>query len=381
MAILLLTAPLMVGRREAAFELLTLSEYNRLARLLREEQRQPSDLIGPDAREVIDLCSAVIDRARLESLLGRGFLLSQAVDRWSARAIWVVSRADPAYPRRLKARLKEDAPPVLYGCGETALMETGGLAVVGSRHVDDELIAYSENVGRVAADAQRTLISGGARGVDQAAMHGALKAGGAVVGVLADSLERAALARDNREPLMNRRLALVSPYDPAAGFNVGHAMSRNKLIYAIADAAVVVNSDFEKGGTWAGRRRAARTAALRARVRPERPRCWKRELGPPPARRPSMARSAGRRGTGRGALLGRLRRSRWNRDRNALPFDLFPKQPVPPAEEPAQPAGAGVRDPGTSRVQPHSSGGETAADCRGYSESGACRSPYRRRGG
>ena len=83
-------------------------------------------------------------------------------------------------------------------------------------------------------------------------MHGASKAGGAVVGVLADSLERTALAHDNREPLMGRRLVLVSPYDPAAGFNVGHAMSRNKLIYAMADAAVVVNSDFEKGGTWAG---------------------------------------------------------------------------------------------------------------------------------
>ena len=29
-------------------------------------------------------------------------------------------------------------------------------------------------------------------------------------------------------------------------------MQRNKLIYALADAALVVNSDFEKGGTWAG---------------------------------------------------------------------------------------------------------------------------------
>jgi DNA processing protein len=29
-------------------------------------------------------------------------------------------------------------------------------------------------------------------------------------------------------------------------------MRRNKLIYALADAALVVNSDFEKGGTWAG---------------------------------------------------------------------------------------------------------------------------------
>ncbi len=252
MAILLLTAPLIVGRRGAASELLTPGEYNRLARLLREEERQPSDLIGPDAPELIDRCAAVVDRPRLESLLGRGFLLSQATERWSTRAIWVVSRADAQYPRRLKARLKEDAPPVLYGCGDIALLETGGLAVVGSRNVGDEWIAYAERLGRTAASAGRTLVSGGARGVDQAAMRGASQAGGAVVGWLADSLERAALVRENREPLMNGRLVLVSPYDPAAGFNVGHAMGRNKLIYATADAAVVVNSDFQKGGTWAG---------------------------------------------------------------------------------------------------------------------------------
>jgi predicted Rossmann fold nucleotide-binding protein DprA/Smf involved in DNA uptake len=83
-------------------------------------------------------------------------------------------------------------------------------------------------------------------------MHGALMAGGDVAGVMADSLERAALDRDNREPLMEGRLVLISPYDPSAGFNVGHAMQRNKLIYALADAALVVTSDLEKGGTWAG---------------------------------------------------------------------------------------------------------------------------------
>jgi DNA processing protein len=47
-------------------------------------------------------------------------------------------------------------------------------------------------------------------------------------------------------------LVLMSPYDPNAGFNVGHAMQRNKLIYALADAALVVSSDLGKGGTWAG---------------------------------------------------------------------------------------------------------------------------------
>ncbi|OGK90400.1 MAG: hypothetical protein A2X50_10885 [Candidatus Rokubacteria bacterium GWF2_70_14] len=118
--------------------------------------------------------------------------------------------------------------------------------------MDDALVEYTEGIGRLTAKARRTLVSGGARGIDQAAMRGALEAGGKVAGVLADSLERAALNREHRNLLMDGRLVLISPYDPSAGFNVGHAMQRNKLIYALADAALVVSSDYEKGGTWAG---------------------------------------------------------------------------------------------------------------------------------
>lgn len=251
-AILLLTAPLIAGRREPSPELLTPGGYNSLARTLRDKQRQPADLLGPEAGVLVKACKSVIDTARLERLLGRGFLLSQAIERWQARAIWVISRAEPNYPKRLKARLKEQAPPILYGCGEEAILDTGGLAIVGSRNVDDALADYTENIGRLAARARRTVVSGGARGIDQAAMRGALEAGGSVAGVMADGLEPAALARDHRELLMGGRLVLISPYDPAAGFNVGHAMQRNKLIYALADAALVVSSDYEKGGTWAG---------------------------------------------------------------------------------------------------------------------------------
>ncbi|MCY4508316.1 MAG: DNA-processing protein DprA, partial [Acidobacteria bacterium] len=90
------------------------------------------------------------------------------------------------------------------------------------------------------------------RGIDQAAMRGALDAGGTVACVLADGLERAATRRDYRDALMDGRVVLICPYDPAAGFLVGHAMQRNKLIYALADAALVVSAEFEKGGTWAG---------------------------------------------------------------------------------------------------------------------------------
>jgi DNA processing protein len=251
-AILLLTAPLIAGRGETSRDLLSLGDYNRLARVLRERQKQPADLLGAEAGELLALCGQVFGRPRLEALLGRGFLLSQAVERWNARAIWVISRADGAYPKRIKTKLKEDAPPVLYGCGEIALLETGGLAVVGSRQVDDTLTDYTAQVGRLAAKSGRAVVSGGAKGIDRAAMRGGLEAGGTVVGVMADSLERAALSHENREALMDGQLVLISPYDPAAGFNVGHAMQRNKLIYALADAALVVTSDFQKGGTWTG---------------------------------------------------------------------------------------------------------------------------------
>lgn len=251
-AILLLTAPLIAGRSAASPDLLSPSEYKRLARHLREIQHQPADLISADADPILRACQPVIEEARLQRLLGRGFLLSQVIEHWQARAIWVVSRADAGYPRRLKARLREDAPAVLYGCGDMALLETGGLAVVGSRHVDDALIDYTQTIGRLAAWAGTTLVSGGAKGIDQAAMRGALAAGGKVCGVLADCLEKTTMNREHRNLLLDGQLVLISPYDPSAGFNIGHAMQRNKLIYALADASLVVSADLNKGGTWNG---------------------------------------------------------------------------------------------------------------------------------
>lgn len=251
-AILLLTAPLIAGPRTQSIDLLTPGEYRRLARHLRDLQREPADLLVSDATDLLHGCAPVIEEKRLERLLGRGFLLSQVLERWQSRSIWVVSRADAEYPRRLKVRLREESPVVLYGCGEIGLIESGGLAVVGSRNVDDEITEYTMDIGRLSARAGRTVVSGGARGIDRAAMRGAVEAGGKVVGVLADSLESTAMNRENRNLLIEGQLLLVSPYDPGAGFNVGNAMQRNKVIYALADAALVVSSDFNKGGTWSG---------------------------------------------------------------------------------------------------------------------------------
>ena len=256
-AILLLTAPLLAGRSRASVKPLPLGDYNNLVRHLRDTEMQPADLLESEGlRELDSSWSGLRIRRTLgdvRQLLERGFLLAQALERWSARAIWVVTRhQDDDYPDRLRKKMRSKAPPVLYGCGDRDALDSGGLAVVGSRKVNDEIIEYTERTGSLAAEADVAIVSGGARGVDQAAMRGSLEAGGNAIGVLGNNLERAALNRRNREPLMDGRLVLVSSFDPGIRFRGWQAMERNKQIYALADAALVVNSDLEHGGTWAG---------------------------------------------------------------------------------------------------------------------------------
>jgi predicted Rossmann fold nucleotide-binding protein DprA/Smf involved in DNA uptake len=128
----------------------------------------------------------------------------------------------------------------------------GGLAIVGSRDVDEEELNYTQRVAQNCAVQQMQVISGGARGVDQAAMLGVLDAGGTSVGVLADSLTKAGVNSKYRSSIKEGRLTLISSYDPDAGFNTGNAMGRNKYIYALADYALVISCSVGKGGTWAG---------------------------------------------------------------------------------------------------------------------------------
>lgn len=242
-AILLLTAPLIAGRGGSASDLLSPAEYNRLARHLRAGNRQPADLLSPDAGRLLDDCRTVIDQARLQRLLARGFLLSQVVERWQARAIWVRSRADADYPPRLKARLKQDAPALIYGCGDIGLTDTGGLAVMGAAKAGQDTIDEAARVGRLAAQAGATLICGGAGAIDQAALRDTVDEGGRAVGLLADSLEKAAMNRDHRNRLIGGQLVLISAHDPNAGSDAGHARQRDSLIHALADAVLVLNGE------------------------------------------------------------------------------------------------------------------------------------------
>jgi predicted Rossmann fold nucleotide-binding protein DprA/Smf involved in DNA uptake len=198
-----------------------------------------------------DTSLLTIEPQRLAGLLNRGLGVFQSVDKWLAAGIWVVSWADSDYPSRFK-QLKHRAPALLFGYGNPNAFSERALAIVGSRNASDARLNSAAEIGRACSDRQITVVSGGARGIDSYAMQAGIVGKGTVVGVLADSLLKESGKKPYRDAIREGRMCLMSEVHPEAKFDVGNAMARNRLAYACADAALVVECDPNRGGTWAG---------------------------------------------------------------------------------------------------------------------------------
>ena len=243
-AILLLTAPLIVGPNTQTVEILSLEEYNDLAEQLGRLKSNPAALLTKSFDEFVKASRAKIDSARIGKLLGRGFQLSQALERWRSRAIWVISRADAAYPKHLKNWLGKQAPAVLYGCGDLSLLQSRGLAILGSPKVKDDLLEYARHVGELSAASRTIVITGGRKGIEQAAMQGVVEQGGSICSVLAD-LERQVMVRENRNAILNKQLVLCSPFDPSVGsYEIRNSVLCSRMIFAMSKVTLIVQSDF-----------------------------------------------------------------------------------------------------------------------------------------
>ena len=229
------------------------TEWNRLVRSLIHASWRPGDVLRWGAAAAHDALALDDEMAtRFDELLGQAVPVAAEIERLGRAGIVVLSRGDDAYPSRWRSRLREQSPPLVFVAGSPFLLERGGIAVVGSREVDEAGAAFARAVGRAAARAGTVTISGGARGVDREAMFGGLESGGEAAGVVPDGLARTLRSPEVRMWVAEGQLVLASPSRPDAGFKVWRAMDRNKLIYALSDAAVVVSSDEGRGGTWAG---------------------------------------------------------------------------------------------------------------------------------
>lgn len=184
------------------------------------------------------------------------------------RPIWY---RDEDFPRRL---LNASRPPlVIYTLGNVDLNASRTVGIVGTRHATAYGNAVTEQlVNDLAARVDNIVtVSGLAYGIDVAAHRASLAAGIPTVGVLGHGLNRIypAVHRDVAGRMVRQGGMLLSDYDHEANVNGYNFLARNRLIAALSDILVVVESG-EQGGALATARLAAkcgsRVAAVPGRV-------------------------------------------------------------------------------------------------------------------
>lgn len=231
---------------------LSITEWNEVVRWLQTEKLTPEDLLKGYLESVLSSwIEKKVSKQRIIDLLDRKMALALKLEKWTKAGIWIINRGDAEYPESIKITLKDKLPPLLFGIGNKDLLSENYIGIVGSRNIVDEDIQTTKNIVRQLNEQGFGVVSGGARGIDEHSMTGMLQLNGFVLGVLADSLMKKSSDNMYRRFIMDNKLVFISPYNPEAGFNVGNAMGRNKLIYILSKATIVVKSE-TKGGTWEG---------------------------------------------------------------------------------------------------------------------------------
>ncbi len=254
LAIILICSSLGMDIKNETIKPYTIKQWNELSnKLLNSEMKRPAAFFETDEQEWKNyLLMNDDDAMKLKKLLSRAGQVGIELEYLNSTGIYVTTRAEKNYPNRLKKILKKNSPPVIFYCGNIDITQSDGVAVVGSRKIDEKALEFTKTLVTKCTAQGFTIVSGGARGVDTAAQNAALLSGGKVISVVADSLLQRIKRKDVREAIMSGNLLLVTPSNPKNGFTVYSAMDRNKYIYALSKYAVVVSSDNNKGGTWTG---------------------------------------------------------------------------------------------------------------------------------
>ena len=154
---------------------------------------------------------------------------------------------DAGYPNRL--RNIYDPPCLLYVRGRLpAFDDEASIAVVGTRDCTPYGVSCAEKLGYGLAAGGAVVVSGLARGVDSAALRGALRAGGTVTAVLGNGL-------DVVYPPENQYLyedvaaagALISEYPPGTPPEAKHFPVRNRIMSGLCLGTLVVEAPARSG--------------------------------------------------------------------------------------------------------------------------------------
>lgn len=141
------------------------------------------------------------------------------------------------------------APQVLYVAGDAELFRhQPKVSVVGSRKASLEGIRRAQKISRLLVERGAIVVSGLAEGIDAAAHHAAIDAGGRTIGVIGTPLDKA-YPRSNAalQELMMSKHAVVSQFAPGYPTLPKNFPMRNATMALIVGASVIVEAGDTSG--------------------------------------------------------------------------------------------------------------------------------------
>ena len=230
----------------------TPSEWHKLASKAEKANLQPYDLLNMSDNELKDLDMSTDDINRFHKLINDGQKLVFKAEKYESMGVSIITAADKMYPKMLKTKLKNGCPPLFYCMGDPKLTECNCIGFVGSRQATSSDRIFTEKIVSKINSLGYSVVSGGARGIDDIAANMSVANGKKAVIYLADSMIKKFRSKQIMSAVCDGQMLLLSSVSPYAEFTSASAMIRNRYIYAHSMGTVVVHSDYKKGGTWNG---------------------------------------------------------------------------------------------------------------------------------
>lgn len=223
--------------------------------------------LGPATIKKLLLCFGSVEnitQAGADSLAQCGFLRQESLVALSALApaiaraveddlrlaekngVTILCWDDPLYPPLL--REIHDPPVLLYVKGDPGLLSSPGLAMVGARAATSYGRQVAGLLAAGLAHRELTIVSGFALGIDTAAHHGALGAGGSTIAVMGCGLDIVYPAQNGKlfEEIASSG-ALISEYPFATLPESFRFPARNRIISGLSLGVVVVEAAKRSG--------------------------------------------------------------------------------------------------------------------------------------
>jgi len=186
-----------------------------------------------------------------------------AVAAHRAAGVELLLPTDPGYPSAL--RDDPEPPGVLFALGDLGALDGPRVAVVGTRRCTGTGGGVARDLGRDLTEAGVGVVSGLALGIDGAAHRGVLDAGGRPIGVVGSGVDVVYPSRHRDLWAQVRQHGLLLSECPlGARPTAWRFPARNRIIAALADVVVVVESHAAGGSMHTVREAADRSVQVMA---------------------------------------------------------------------------------------------------------------------